>query len=208
MAAGEHRRHERADEMNAVGRRVALWIRVREPADLRGGESFVGARSRQARQRRVAAERGGEAGAFGGGGAVQPDRRLVARQQRRDLLRRRQFRIERGERAPRAFAKIHAAMLLRRSRDGADPRDVESSAGHRLEQPIEGRDPQERRRRGVARIVGGQHAVARAVFGKRFVEHQGVLEHDVAAGSVDRDDGRAEALGAGVESEIEVHDLI
>ena len=51
-----------------------------------------------------------------------------------------------------------------------------------------------------------QHAMLRAVSGNRLVEGHRLLEDDAAAIGVDLEDDGAEALGAGVEAEVERHE--
>ena len=204
VASGEQRGQERADEVNPIGRGIRGRLVRRELADLRTGESLESAGARVLRETCVTADCRGDLAALGAGAGVHPDRRYGTRQHRLDLIDKRSPGIERSERRGRAGIQIDAAVLLRRSGNRGEAADVDARRDPRHHR-VECRCPHERRRHRHSRIRTPEHAMLRAVLRKSFVEGHRLLEDDTAAIGVDLEDDGAEALGAGVEAEIERH---
>ena len=79
MRAGQQRRHERADQVHALGVRVGVGLRHGERANLRTGEALEGPRTGETRQRRGAAHGRRDGRACLRRARVQPHRRGGAR---------------------------------------------------------------------------------------------------------------------------------
>ena len=97
-------------------------------------------------------------------------------------------------------------MLLRRSADRSEPREIEAARLESGHHPVEGFHPHQWRRGSDAIAGAWQHTMLGPVVRKCLVEQQRRLEHDTAGAGFDLDDDGREALSAGVEAEIERHD--
>ena len=191
--------------MNAVSVLVGRWRAFEEFPDLRSGEALESARSGERRQPRRSAHRVRDLGALLGRRRVHPDGRRVTREDARQLVGERTVGIELGEPGTERGVEVDAAVLLRRTGDGADRTAVDAARREVAEQPVERLGPHERRRVRDERIVGRQHAVPRAVRRQVAVEDDLALEDDPAVGAVDGEDNRRQALSAAVEAEVQAH---
>ena len=125
-----------------------------------------------------------------------------------DLLDQRLRRVERGERRRGRRVQIHAAVLLRGSRDGGDPGHAPAPTARAL--PSRDRAPPPTsaaaRRQRAGRPTAGCRA--RAVRRKVAIEIRRVLEHQTRRVRVDVNRLQRQMLRAGVETEIQGrHDL-
>jgi hypothetical protein len=203
VPANQQRRGERADEVHAVGRRIAAGVLLEELADLRPGKSLERARAGVLAEHGGAAHRFGDFGALARRARVHPDRRDRARQHRRHLLRQGTAGVEPAQQRRSRRVQIHAAVLLRRSADGGQFCQIEAGRRDPADHPVERVGPHDRRGDCLVRRAPRQHAMVGPVLRQRLVEGQGGLEDDASGVAVDDDGGQA--LGAGVESKIVGH---
>ena len=176
VASDQQRRHERADEMNALGGGVAAGIVRRELADLRSGEALERARAGARGQRRGAADSARQSPRTGrwcsspsrsarrdATGAARPAARAAVP----DRVAPARWRRRRSDRRCRAAARTRKSR-----RDGRGP----TPAPARPRSSIERLGPHDRRGGRGCRIGPRQHAVPRAVVRERLVESQRRLE--------------------------------
>src|SRR5436190_22990140 len=111
-----------------------------------------------------------------------------------------------AQRGRRARRQVDAAVLLSRTRDRPDARQVDAARREHARHPVQRRRPHRRRRGDDASVLaGGDDAVRGAILRELAIELEDVLEDDPPDGVGDLDDRRGQALGAGVESEIGGH---
>ena len=120
-------------------------------------------------------------------------------------------RAERGIQAAQsvlgAGPEVHAAMLLPRTRHPGQPAQVEARLpGEERHHAVERVGPEHGRRGDDEGIGVPQDPGMGPVGGKVAIEVEGTLPDGTPVGAVYRDDDRAEALGAGVESEVKGHE--
>ncbi len=200
-ATGDQRGHERADEADAGGPRVAVGVRLREAPDLRAGEALEGGGARGLGGGAWPTEGRLDLAALLGGGRVHPHGRRRPRERRGQLHREGRGRVEALQDPLGVGVQVDGPVLLPGARYREDLGERKALPAQGFEEEIEGLDPHERRRVDDSRVLAAQDAVAGAVAGKRGVEGEARPADDAVRVEVDQD--RAEALRARVEAEEE-----
>ncbi len=202
----EQRRQERAHQVNPVGRRIARRVLLVVLANLGSREPLERPGSGQAGERVRSPDGAGDGGALRRGARVHPDRRLRATQHAAQLSDERLPRIEPRESRRRGAVQINAAVLLRRTRHGPQPAEIEPRVPDQdSHESVQRFAPKQRRRRRDQRIGVRQDAAASAVVGKIAVEVERSLKHDATLGSGYLEHDPGQALSARVETQIQGH---
>ena len=203
MRADQQRRHERAHQVHAIGRGVAPGsvfenFRICGPVKRSNARDPVCALSGPAPPTAAVISRHSapvlESIQIGD---------ACARQHRCDLLGQRPRGIQRSEARRGAAVQVHAPVLLRRPGDRRDSPEVDAALREPAEHHVQRLGPHHRRRHRLIRMSTRQHAVPGPVMRQRRIEAQRLCEHDLARVAVDDDGGQA--LGAGIEAEVQRH---